>query len=160
MPVTQLCHRDAGWSHWRRHSLWPASERNHNGSASSDSGVQTAHCWKGRLDSLLRMFHTHCSILSLWLSWALHTLLHSPLCFRWSQPPKFSQLVPATFLFSVHLRGMTFPFLSDRNPLWTPSHQTWRHFFSQNCRPATFSILCWCLHLSLHLCLLPVLSCV
>ena len=77
-----------------------------------------------------------------------------------SQPPKFSQLVPATFLFSVHLRGMTFPFLSDRNPLWTPSHQTWRHFFSQNCRPAMFSILCWCLHLSLHLCLLPVLSCV
>ena len=28
---------------------------------------------------------------------------------------------PAPFLFSVHLHGMTFPFLSDRNPLWTYS---------------------------------------
>ena len=27
-------------------------------------------------------------------------------------------LVPAPFLFSVHQHGMTFPFLSDRNPLW------------------------------------------
>ena len=30
-------------------------------------------------------------------------------------------LVPAPFLFSVHLHGMTFPFLSDRNPLWAHS---------------------------------------
>ena len=30
-------------------------------------------------------------------------------------------LVPAPFLFSVHLHGMTFPFLSDRNSLWTHS---------------------------------------
>ena len=36
-------------------------------------------------------------------------------------------LVPAPFLSSVHLHGMTFPFLSDRNPLWTPSSLTWRH---------------------------------
>ena len=30
-------------------------------------------------------------------------------------------LVPAPFLFSVHQHGMTVPFLSDRNPLWTHS---------------------------------------
>ena len=34
--------------------------------------------------------------------------------------------------------GMTFPFLSNRNPLWIPSNQTSRHFFSQNNRPAMF----------------------
>ena len=28
----------------------------------------------------------------------------------------------AFFLFLVHLHGMTFPFLSDRNPLWTHSN--------------------------------------
>ena len=31
----------------------------------------------------------------------------------------FPQLVLAPFLSSVPLHGMTFPFLSDRNPLWT-----------------------------------------
>ena len=37
--------------------------------------------------------------------------------------------------FSVFgLHGMTFTFLSDRNPLSTPSNQTSRYFFSQNCR--------------------------
>ena len=36
----------------------------------------------------------------------------------------FPLLVPTPFLFSVHLRGMTFPFLSNRNPLSTPLHQT------------------------------------
>ena len=35
--------------------------------------------------------------------------------------PDYPLLVPAPFLFSVNLRGMTFPFLSDRNPLWTHS---------------------------------------
>ena len=55
--------------------------------------------------------------------------------------PDFSLLVPAPFLFSVHLHGMTFPFLSDRNPLWTHSGQTLRHFFSQHYRPAMFSVL-------------------
>ena len=36
------------------------------------------------------------------------------------------------FLFSVHLHGMTFCFLSDRNPLCTHSGVTLKHFFSQN----------------------------
>ena len=50
------------------------------------------------------------------------------------------------FLFSVHLHGMTFCFLSDRNPLWTLSNVTSKHFFSPNCRPATFSVPCCGLH--------------
>ena len=33
---------------------------------------------------------------------------------------------------------MTFPFLSDRNPLWTPSNLTSRHFVFQNNGPAMF----------------------
>ena len=33
-------------------------------------------------------------------------------------------LVPAPFLFLGHLHGMTFPFVSDRNPLWTRSDVT------------------------------------
>ena len=45
------------------------------------------------------------------------------------------------FFFPVHLHGMTFPFLSDRYPLWTHSGQTLRHFFSQHYRPAMFSVL-------------------
>ena len=36
--------------------------------------------------------------------------------------PDSSLLVPAPFLFSDHQHGMTFPFLSDRNPLWTHSN--------------------------------------
>ena len=36
--------------------------------------------------------------------------------------PVYLMLVPAPLLFSVHLHGMTFPFLSDRNPLWTHSN--------------------------------------
>ena len=38
--------------------------------------------------------------------------------------PDSPLLVPAPFQFSVHLHGMTFPFLSDRNPLWTLSDVT------------------------------------
>ena len=38
-------------------------------------------------------------------------------------------LVPAPFLFSVHLHGMTFPFFSDRNPLSNPLNETSRQFF-------------------------------
>ena len=37
-------------------------------------------------------------------------------------------LVHAPFLFSVHLHGMTIPFLSDRNSLWTHSNVTWKTF--------------------------------
>ena len=33
--------------------------------------------------------------------------------------PHSPLFVPAPFLFSDHLHGMTFPFLSDRDPLWT-----------------------------------------
>ena len=32
------------------------------------------------------------------------------------------------------------------NPLWTHSGQTSKHFFSPNCRPATFSVPCCGLH--------------
>ena len=72
----------------------------------------------------------------------------------YSQPPDSSHqtrsplLVPASFLFSVHQHGiyMTFPFLSDRNPLWTRSNATLKQLFSQNCRPAMFSVPCCCLH--------------
>ena len=32
--------------------------------------------------------------------------------------PDSPLLVPAPFLFLVHLHGMTVPFLFDRNPLW------------------------------------------
>ena len=35
--------------------------------------------------------------------------------------PDSPLLVSTPFLFSVHLHGMTFPFLFDRNPLWTHS---------------------------------------
>ena len=60
--------------------------------------------------------------------------------------PDSPLLVPAPFLFSVHQHGMTFPFLSNRNPLWTHSNLIWKFSFSQNCRPAVFSVPCWCLY--------------
>ena len=43
--------------------------------------------------------------------------------------------------------GMTFPFLPNRNPLWTPSNLTARHFFFPDKikRPSMFSTLCCCL---------------
>ena len=49
---------------------------------------------------------------------------------------------------SVHLRGMTVPFVSDRNLLWTPSVSsvTSNHFFSQSYRPVMFSVECCYLH--------------
>ena len=49
-------------------------------------------------------------------------------------------LVPVLFLSSIPVHEMTFPFLSNRNTLWTPSCQTSRHFFSENYRLAVFSI--------------------
>ena len=49
-------------------------------------------------------------------------------------------LDPVPFLSSALLGGMTFPFLSDRNPLWTPSNPTLKHFFFKNNRPTTLSL--------------------
>ena len=74
-------------------------------------------------------YHGHCSVWSLWLSSALHTLLYSPLCFWYSKPPDFLYQtlccwLLCLFVFLVHLHGMTFPFLSDRNPLWIHSSAT------------------------------------
>ena len=73
-------------------------------------------------------------------SWALLCLI-SVTVFNFTRPPVLSApllilsasrflapdsplFVPAPFLFSVHQHGMTFPFLSDRNPLWTHSSLT------------------------------------
>ena len=50
--------------------------------------------------------------------------------------PHFLLLAPTPFLSSAPLPGMTFPFLSDTNPLWIHSNQTSRRFFFQNNRPA------------------------
>ena len=54
--------------------------------------------------------------------------------------PDCPLLVPTPFLSMAPLHGMTFPFLSDRNPLWTHSNQTSGHFFFQNNRTAMFSV--------------------
>ena len=57
------------------------------------------------------------------MSSALHTFPYSLLCFWYSQPPDSSHQTlhccPMPVLFSVYLHGMTFRFLSDRNPLWS-----------------------------------------
>ena len=53
--------------------------------------------------------------------------------------PDFPLLVPAPSLSSVPLHEMAFRFLSDRNPLWTPSNQTSRRFFFS----ATISLPCF-----------------
>ena len=91
----------------------------------------------------------------------LHTLPSSPLCFWNSQPPlRFlvpPLLVPAPFLSFALLHEMTtFHFLSgDRNPRWTPSNQTSRHFslkitdqpcfpFSRNTRVPVRACVCVC----------------
>ena len=58
--------------------------------------------------------------------------------------PDSPLLGPAPFQFSVHLHEMTFLFLSDRNPPWTHSNVTQKCFFSQNCKPAMFSVPCCC----------------
>ena len=57
--------------------------------------------------------------------------------------PDFPLLVPESFLSLAPPHGMTFPFFSDRNPLWTPSG----HFISQNSQPATFSVPRCCIPL-------------
>ena len=38
--------------------------------------------------------------------------------------PDLPLLVPRCFLSSAQKNGTIFPFLSDKNPLWTPSYQT------------------------------------
>ena len=58
----------------------------------------------------------------------------------------------------VYLQGMTFPFLSDRNPLWTYLSQTAKYFLSLNCSQIFRSALLF--SLVSNLCLLPVLNCV
>ena len=54
--------------------------------------------------------------------------------------PDSPLLFPAPFLSLVPLLGTTFPFLCDRNPLWTHSSRTSKHFFSQNYTPVMFSV--------------------
>ena len=70
--------------------------------------------------------------------------------------PDFPLLVPTLFLSSAALHGMTFPFLSDRNHLWTLSNQISRHnyFFKTidlTCFPLCIAI--FVCHKSLRLCL-------
>ena len=48
-------------------------------------------------------------------------------------PTRLCTFGSLAFSVSVPLHGLTFPFLSDRNPLWTPV-QTKPHFFFQNDR--------------------------
>ena len=43
----------------------------------------------------------------------------------------FPLLVPALFLSLAPQHGMTFCFLPDRNPFWTPLSQTSRHFLAE-----------------------------
>ena len=138
-----------------------------SGQSTGPSSAANPHLpiYKGTRTLCYKYIMGHCSILSLWLSSTLHHLPYSPLCFRYSQPPDFSHrtlhwalLVPALFLFLVYLHGMTFPFLSSKTPLWPPWSVMEKHIFSQNYRPATFSVPCCCLHPS-EAYLLPVLSC-
>ena len=73
--------------------------------------------------------------------------------------PDFPLLVPMPFQSLAHLCGMTFPFISDRNPPWTSSNQTSGCFFFQNIDLPSFL-----LHTSVFLCLKSLfvvhLSCV
>ena len=57
----------------------------------------------------------------------------------------FSLLVPVSFLSSTPLRGMTIPFLFNRNSLRTYSNHSSRHFFFQNNKSAMFSVPHCCL---------------
>ena len=93
----------------------------------------------------------------------LHLLHYHPGSFpSWPWPPTltilrftlyrayiiFFTMSKVSFLSSVPLHGMAFPFHFDRNPFWTPSDQTLRHSFSQKHGPAMFSFQCCCLHSS------------
>ena len=119
-----------------------------------------SHLPHGQIHSLPVQWQTglvSCSVL--WFLFTHHPVLSALLPASRFLAPDFPLLVPSSFLSSVPLHGMTFPFLSDRNPLLTPSDQTSGQFFSQNYRPAMFSISCCSLQLSLHpsqMCLLPI----
>ena len=56
------------------------------------------------------------------------------------------------------VNGMTCPFLSERNPLWTAANLTSGHFFFQNNRPARFSTLMLLSSIALSPCSLWYLS--
>ena len=54
----------------------------------------------------------------------------------WSLAPIIIELlVLVPFLSWASLHGIIFPFISDRNPLWTLSNVTLKNCFSQNKRP-------------------------
>ena len=106
--------------------------------------------------------HKEFSTLSSVNVWRTLTCLISVTVFNFTHPPVLSALllilsasrflapdspllVPAPFLFLVHRHGMTFPFLSDRNSLWTASSHTSGRFFFHNTRPAMFSLPRCCL---------------
>ena len=106
-----------------------------------------------------------------WLCW-LHTLQPAPfsynntfltqVVFSFTHPPILSALLlilsasrfltsdsPLLVPKSIYVFcPSTFPVLSDRNPLWTHSNVTPKYFFSQNCRPAMFSVPCCCLSIN------------
>ena len=71
------------------------------------------------------MFHAHCSM-------AVFNFPHPPLLSALfltlsdsrSLVPDFPLLVPAPILSSAPLHGITFHYLTVRNPLWTPSNLT------------------------------------
>ena len=61
--------------------------------------------------------------------------------------PDLPLLVPVLFVSLAPLRGMTFSFLSDRNPLWISSNQTCRYF------PQTINLSCFLSCAAIFLCL-------
>ena len=93
--------------------------------------------------------HLIYSVLSLWLSWTVHTLRYSPLSFWCFQPPDF---VYQTFhcwficLFCLWSINMEWPCF-EGNPVWTHSNLNWRQHCYQNNRPAMLSALHCCLSL-------------
>ena len=118
-----------------------------------------------RLSSAL---HGRVPARTLRLSSALHGRVPARTLLR-SASDTLSLQIPRTKLSTVGSRAFSvsgpstwnvlqFPFISDRNPLRTPSSQSSKQFFFQYYRPAMFSVPCCCLHQS-QVSLLPVLSC-
>ena len=87
------------------------------------------------------MHHAHCSVVSLWLSWTLHSFPHSPLCFWYSQPTDSSHqtrsplLVPAApFLSSVDVCAL--------NSLYGQDSALYKYFNYKNlCRYVCLTII-------------------
>ena len=107
-----------------------------------------------RLISVTVFNFTHPSVLSalLLISETVFSFTHPPVLYALLLilsasrllAPDSPLLVPAPFLFSAPLHGMAFPFLSDGNPLWTPSTLTRRRFFfskQQTCHVFRFALL-------------------